>query len=34
LYARRFADRFPDDVAGLVLVDSADEKQLTGIIVA
>jgi pimeloyl-ACP methyl ester carboxylesterase len=32
LYARRFAARFPDDVAGLVLVDSADEKQLTGII--
>jgi len=32
LYARRFATRFPDDVAGLVLVDSADEKQLTGII--
>ena len=32
LYVRRFADRFPDDVAGLVLVDSADEKQLTGII--
>jgi len=32
LYVRRFADRFPEDVAGLVLVDSADEKQLTGII--
>src|SRR5215471_7164661 len=32
LYVRRFAARFPDDVAGLVLVDSADEKQLTGII--
>ena len=32
LYARRFANRFPDAVAGLVLVDSADEKQLTGII--
>jgi pimeloyl-ACP methyl ester carboxylesterase len=32
LYVRRFVDRFPDDVSGLVLVDSADEKQLTGII--
>jgi pimeloyl-ACP methyl ester carboxylesterase len=32
LYVRRFAARFPDDAAGLVLVDSADEKQLTGII--
>jgi pimeloyl-ACP methyl ester carboxylesterase len=32
LYARRLATRFPDNVAGLVLVDSADEKQLTGII--
>jgi len=32
LYVRRFANRFPDDVAGLVLVDGADEKQLTGII--
>jgi pimeloyl-ACP methyl ester carboxylesterase len=32
LYVRRFAARFPDDVVGLVLVDSADEKQLTGII--
>ncbi len=32
LYARRFASRFPDEVAGLVLVDSSDEKQLTGII--
>jgi pimeloyl-ACP methyl ester carboxylesterase len=32
LYVRRFADRFPDDLAGLVLVDSADEKHLTGII--
>src|SRR5215471_10029039 len=32
LYVRRFANRFPDDVAGLMLVDGADEKQLTGII--
>jgi pimeloyl-ACP methyl ester carboxylesterase len=32
LYVRRFAGLFPDDVAGLVLVDSSDEKQLTGII--
>src|SRR5215471_10043161 len=32
LYVRRFAARFPDEVAGLVLIDSADEKQLTGII--
>jgi pimeloyl-ACP methyl ester carboxylesterase len=32
LYVRRFAGRFPDEVSGLVLVDSADEKQLTGII--
>jgi pimeloyl-ACP methyl ester carboxylesterase len=32
LYARRFATRFFDDAAGLVLIDSADEKQLTGII--
>jgi pimeloyl-ACP methyl ester carboxylesterase len=32
LYVRRFAARFPDKVAGMVLVDSADEKQLTGII--
>jgi pimeloyl-ACP methyl ester carboxylesterase len=32
LYVRRFAARLPDDVAGLVLLDSADEKQLTGII--
>jgi len=32
LYIRRFAARFPDDAAGLVLVDSADEKQLTGTI--
>jgi pimeloyl-ACP methyl ester carboxylesterase len=32
LYARRFASRFPEDSAGMVLVDSADEKQLTGIV--
>lgn len=32
LYVRRFAARFPGDVAGLVLIDSSDEKQLTGII--
>jgi len=32
LYDRRLAARFPD-AAGLVLVDSADEKQLTGMIV-
>ncbi|PYT23551.1 MAG: hypothetical protein DMG57_31620 [Acidobacteria bacterium] len=32
LYVRRLAARFPD-AAGLVLVDSADEKQLTGMIV-
>src|SRR5262245_55911940 len=32
LYVRRFADRFPDAVAGLVLVGSADEKQIGGII--
>jgi pimeloyl-ACP methyl ester carboxylesterase len=32
LYVRRFAARFPGEVAGLVLVDSSDEKQLTGII--
>src|SRR5689334_1450647 len=25
IYVRRFASRYPDDVAGLVLVDSADE---------
>ena len=32
LYARRFINRFPDDSVGLVLVDSADEKELSGII--
>jgi len=32
LYVRRFAARFPGEVAGMVLIDSADEKQLTGII--
>jgi len=32
LYVRRFAARFPDDVAGLVLIDASDEKQLTGIL--
>jgi hypothetical protein len=32
LYLRRFASRFFDEVAGLVLVDASDEKQLMGII--
>jgi hypothetical protein len=32
LYVRQFATRFPEDAAVLVLVDSADEKQLTNII--
>jgi pimeloyl-ACP methyl ester carboxylesterase len=32
LYARRYMSRFPGDAAGLVLVDSADERQLIGII--
>lgn len=32
LFVRRFAAQFPGDVAGLVLVDASDERQLTGIL--